>query len=212
MITASLDLATAATDIAVAVDSDQIALYEPLQHTWPDLEWFTGPRDTLTGWTNRIASLRGGGYRALASLGDDHMPRTPGWDALLLAAISDMGGTGIAYPDDKRRADIPEAVGISADIVRALGWMCLPESSHFYVDDVWADLGNGAGCLRYVPAAVVEHMHYSVKPGVARDGTYAEAETRGPADYAAYQQWRATRMADDVETIVRLREHHGRTA
>ncbi len=206
MINACAALATAATDITVAVDSDEIGLYAPLHHDWPDVEWFTGPRDTLAGWTNRIATLRGSGYRALASFGDDHVPRTPGGDSLLVAAIDGMGGTGISYPDDKRRPDIPEAVVISSDIVQALGWMCEPSLRHFRVDDVWADLGHGAGCLRYVPEAVVEHMHYSVKPGVPRDGTYADAEARGAEDHAAYQAWRATRMAADVKTIVRLRE------
>jgi len=210
MITETRRLSTAATDIAVAVDDDDpdLPAYEeiaaPLMGA--GVRFTAGPRKTLAGWTNHVAARHAGRYRCLASLGDDHVPRTPGWDSLLLAAIDGMGGTGFAYPDDRRRADIPEAVVISSDIVRALGWMCEPSLQHFRVDDVWADLGHGAGCLRYVPGAVVEHMHYSVRPGVPRDGTYADAEDRAPADHAAYERWRRERMAADIETVKKLRE------
>ena len=213
MLHATRATARAATHVYVAVDDDdpELAAYEAaVTPLIGDGVWFSvGPRKSLAGWTNHVAGRHAGRYRCLASLGDDHVPRTPGWDALLLAAIDGMGGTGIAYPDDKRRADIPEAVVISSDIVAALGWMCEPSLQHFRVDDVWADLGNGAGCLRYVPGAVVEHMHYSVRPGVARDGTYADAEDRAPADHAAYERWRRERMAGDIETVKRLRERGG---
>jgi hypothetical protein len=29
-----------------------------------------------------------------------------------------------------------------------------------YVDTLWRDLGRRAGCLRYLPEIIVEHMHY----------------------------------------------------
>ena len=164
----------------------------------------TGPRRHLAAWTNEVAVRRAGEYRYLASLGDDHVPRTPGWDKALVRAIEDMGGTGIAYPHDGIRDDIPEAVVMSSDIVAALGWMCEPSLAHFYVDNVWADLGRGAGCLRYLRAVAVDHVH----PGVGLappDATYREAVGNGSTDHAAYQQWRAGRMAADIETVKALR-------
>ena len=68
--------------------------------------------------TNEVAVRRAGEYPFLASLGDDMVPRTPGWDRALIRGIERMGGTGIVYPWDGIREDIPEAVVLSSDIVR----------------------------------------------------------------------------------------------
>ena len=206
MLAAALELSRADTLIAVASDEDDPAheAYDALltPHARAGrVQWTCGQRRTLSGWTNLIAAQHAPGSRALASFGDDHVPRTEGWDRLLLDAIGGMGGTGIAYPDDRRRSDIPEAVVISSDIVTALGWMCEPSLAHFYIDDAWADLGRGAGCIAYVPDAVVEHMHYRTRPEGARDATYAEAEAGGTRDRQAYERWRASRMAADVATV-----------
>jgi hypothetical protein len=216
MLTAARDLSAADTSFVIACDDDDVAGYLGLRgecHADQRIRWHAGPRDTLSGWTNKLASRYASRYRALASLGDDHIPRTGGWDKALLDAIAAMGGTGFAYPDDKRRSDIPEAVVISADIVRALGWMCLPETSHFYCDDAWADLGKGADCIRYCPEVVIEHVHYLTRPDLAgRDTTYADAEQGLAADGQAYQRWRSSRMASDIARIRALREKPGREA
>lgn len=208
MLAACADTTAALTDIVVGLDDDDAAAYEQVMGDEHGIgvEWVTGPRDTLTGWTNALALPRAGAYRAVASFGDDHLPRTPGWDRKLLAALAFMGGTGIAYPDDLRRTDVPEAAVISSDIVAALGWVCEPSLGHFYCDNVWADLGRGAGCLKFCPYVVVEHMHYQGHPEVARDATYADAEARGEADLRAYETWRAERMAADIAAVRALRE------
>lgn len=164
-----------------------------------------GPRKGLCSWTNEVAVRRAGEYPFLASFGDDHVPRTPGWDAALVRGIRDMGGTGMTYPWDGTREDIPEACVMSSDIVAALGWMCLPELSHWYPDQVWADLGRGAGCLRHLRAIAVDHVHPAT--GQARaDETTRDNGKSLEADRDAYWAWRRTRMAGDVAAIVKLRE------
>lgn len=206
MLGESLRLATADTLIVVATDDDdpERGAYEAMLKSFTDtglVSWVTGPRRGLGAWTNEIVARHAGQCRAWASFGDDHVPRTEGWDAALLGALDGMGGSGIAYPDDGRRIDIPEAVVISADIVGALGWMCEPALEHYCVDLVWADLGRAARCLDYVPRVVVEHLHYQDHPEVGRDGTYADAELGTQRDFAAYQQWQRERMAADVATV-----------
>lgn len=165
----------------------------------------TGLRKGLCAWTNEVAARRAGEYPFLASFGDDHVPRTPGWDAALVRGIRDMGGTGMTYPWDGTREDIPEAVVMSSDIVAALGWMCEPSLSHWYPDQVWADLGRGAGCLRHLRAIAVDHVHPAT--GQARaDETTRDNGRSLEADRDAYWAWRRTRMAGDIKTIVKLRE------
>lgn len=164
-----------------------------------------GPRNGLCGWTNEIAVAQAERYPFLASFGDDHLPRTPGWDAALTRAITDMGGTGVAYPWDGIREDVPEACVMSSSIVAALGWMCLPGLQHWYGDNAWADLGQGAGCIRHLRAVAVDHLHPRARKA-SGDATYSQAGKSLDADRAVYYAWRAERMAADIATIVKLRE------
>jgi hypothetical protein len=197
-----------ATHIHVAVDDDDPELpgyervFSNLGHHYDVLE--TGSRKGLCAWTNEVAVRRAGEYPCLASLGDDHVPRTPGWDRALIRAIEDMGGTGLAYPWDGTREDVPEAVVLSSDIVAALGWMCLPELAHWFCDNTWADLGRGAGCLRHLRAVAVDHVHPATGKAPA-DATTRDNGRSLDADRDAYYSWRAERMADDIRTVLALR-------
>ena len=203
------DTARLDTHVHVAVDEDDEKLpqYEAVMAKAGGegdvLE--VGPRKGLCGTTNDVAVRRAGEFPFLASLGDDMVPRTPGWDRALVNGILAMGGTGFVYPWDSTREDIPEAVVLSSDIVAALGWMCLPDLNHWYPDNVWADLGRGAGCIRHLRAVAVDHLHAAAGKAPS-DATYREASDRISGDRDAYYAWRATRMAGDVATVMRLRE------
>jgi len=176
---------------------------------WPRT---VAPRMGLAAWTNRLArKYTAEGLpppRALASVGDDMRPVTAGWDRMLLDKLP--AGGGFCYPDDKRRDDIPEAVVISTPIVEALGWMALPQCAHWFIDNVWADLGRAAGCLVYCPDVTVEHLHPNVRPDVTRtDQTYHDAAGSFDADLAAYQSWRLRRMRADAAVVRGVREAAG---
>jgi hypothetical protein len=168
------------------------------------VRYLTGARRSLSAWTNAAAGEYGGGYRALCSLGDDHVPRTPGWDALLLDAVEGMGG-GFAYPDDLLQRDqLATACLVSAPIAAALGWLMLPACRHYYVDNAWMELGGAAGCLAYVPEAVVEHVHW-VAGAAQRDATYDEAAAGMAADQAAFEAWRTGPITADIAAVAKAR-------
>ena len=129
----------------------------------------------LAKWTNTLSALHEDATWQ-ASIGDDMVPVTDGWDERLCEAA---GPAGMAYPNDRRRTDIPEAIVISTGLVRALGWLCEPSLHHWFVDAVWRDLGHAAGCLRFLPDVVVDHRHPNVPGSGARpDATYSDAATR----------------------------------
>jgi len=157
-----------------------------------------GQRMGLTAWTNEIARLRYKDYPYLASLGDDMVPETPGWDRALIRGIIRMGGVGFTYPWDGVREDIPEAVCVSSNIVEALGWMALPDLDHWYIDNVWADLGMGAGCIRHLRAVSVKHVWKA-------DKTSKDSGEKLIADRDKYYSWRKTCMADDIKTVLAVR-------
>jgi len=165
---------------------------------WPDALVTTGPRDTLTGWTNKIAMRHLADAPALASFGDDHLPVTAGWDEQLLAALPEHGG--YAYPNDERRDDVPEACVISTSIVAELGWFCYPGVTHWYNDNIWRDIGAGAGCLIYCPRVIVRHLHPNVT-GQPGDQTYADAAESFSADLGAYQRWKLRESAHHINAV-----------
>lgn len=117
-----------------------------------------GPRKRI-GPTLNVAAVRAAGvYDAVGFCGDDHRPRTAGWDELMLAAL--IPGPGIVYGDDLFQGpNLPTAVVMSSSIINTLGRMVPPGLLHLHLDTAWRDLGNRAGILRYLPDVIIEHMH-----------------------------------------------------
>lgn len=192
------------TQIAVGLDGDDPRLRE--YFTGPqgsDVEYVVGDRKSLTGWTNAIALERlSHGFTHYASLGDDHLPRTPGWDNTLMRA-ADRTGPGISYGDDlAMHENLATAPVINVKIVRALGWMCHPKMSHYCVDNVWTDLGRHAGCLAYCPDVIVEHLHHTTGKA-PMDTTYAETGMFYPGnpDHRQYMEWVAHERSLDIVKV-----------
>lgn len=150
------------------------------------------------GWDNRPY--------ALAKLDDDHRPQTVGWDVAYLDVLRELG-TGIVYGNDLLRGeDLPTAPALTADIVATLGYMAPPELGHLYCDDFWRDLGRRAGCIRYLPDVIVEHMHPAAGKAEWDDGYWrVNSPTRISADAAAYGTYASGQMFVDVNKVRALR-------
>ena len=165
---------------------------------------WTGPRDGLAGWTNKLWRELEGEFEYYASFGDDHLPITHGWDIRLTTVLDECGG-GFAYCDNGQHTpeldwNLPEMCVISGPILSALGWMCEPSLLHFNVDSVWHDLGAEADCLYYVPDVIIRHRHWVFRDG-PRDDTYFEATLRGREDVINHGKWQQERMAADAQTV-----------
>lgn len=198
---------SADTRLHFGFDVDDPRLDENIAAAGGHLYGVANPRMGLAAWTNSLAKLHPG--CDVISIGDDMVPVTHGWDSLLLAAIGERcGGCGIVYPDDGRRADIPECAVISRQIVDALGWVCPPGLQHWYIDNVWRDIGEAAGCLAYVREVTVRHCHPNTPGGDPHDQTYADATPGLAADLRAYQAWRLARggMRAAVAAVKEARE------
>ena len=98
-------------------------------------------------------------YRHFAFIGDDHRPRTEYWDQKLIDALDEVG-TGIAYGNDLLQGEnLPTAVAMSGDIVRALKGMVPPGFIHLYLDNFWMQLGRDLKSFIYLPDVIIEHLH-----------------------------------------------------
>jgi len=184
----------------------------------PQLDWYdrlgaalmVGKRRSLSAWTNEgarsvLAGRNGRTPRYLASLGDDHRPRGA-WDLKLIDAIEQLDGPGMAYGNDLYQGvNMPTAWVVSAEVVRALGWMMLPSCEHMYVDAAVLALGKAADRIVYRPDVVIEHLHpYAGKADMDASYRQSNAPERYAADRAAYEAWKRDGLAADVAQLTAL--------
>jgi hypothetical protein len=155
----------------------------------------------------RAARLASHHHYALAFMGDDHLPRTRGWVGRYLTELREMR-TGIVYGNDGfQGAKLPTQWAMTADIVRALGRMVPADVEHMYCDNSVMDLGRAAGCLRYLPDVLVEHMHPFAGKGKLDDGyRRVNQAAQYERDQRAYLRWRSTQLAMDAGIVRTLRE------
>jgi hypothetical protein len=103
-------------------------------------------------------------------MGDDHLPRTPGWDKAFIQALGH--NTGIVYGDDLLQgANLPTAYGMSRDLVNELRGMTFPGCIHLFFDNFVKQLGLDLEYLKYLPDVIIEHIH-PVAGKVAMDEGY----------------------------------------
>lgn len=193
------------TGLLVAVDEDdpELSAYQDVCRSVPlGFRPVIGPRERLGPTLNRLAIERAPDHFAIGFMGDDHRPRTPGWDTAMVDALREMGA-GLVYGDDLiQHRDLPTAVVMTANIVRALGWFAPPGLTHMYLDNAWLALGEALGRIRYLPGVVIEHCH-PVGGTAAWDAGYAEVNSpeRYAADEAAFRRWLEEDFASDVARV-----------
>jgi hypothetical protein len=153
----------------------------------------------LNRWAALLAEHQ---HFALGFAGDDHLPRTKGWVAAYLAALRDLR-TGIVYGNDGIQGQrLPTQWAMTSDIIRALGRMVPADVEHLYCDNAVKDLGEAAGCLRYLPDVLIEHMH-PVAGKAPMDAGYARVNRREQyrKDRLAYEKWRDRGLPDQAAMV-----------
>jgi hypothetical protein len=138
---------------------------------------------------------------AIAFMGDDHRPRTKGWDRAYLDALT--ARPGIVYGNDLIQGEnLPTQCAMSTEVVRALGHMAPPVLIHLYVDDYWLEIGRAAGCLTYLPDVVIEHVHPASGKAEMDDGyRRVNAPEMYQRDFAAYRAYMAEYGGRDIAAI-----------
>jgi hypothetical protein len=192
--------------LLVAVDNDDATLPEYQRVCDERGIWLeVGPRLRLGGTLNKLATKFADTYGAIGFLGDDHRPRTGGFDRHLVSALGEMG-TGIAYGNDLLRAeDLPTAVVMTSDIIQALGYMVPAGLVHLWIDNAWLELGRGIDRITYLPDVVIEHLHPIVGKG-EWDDVYVEcnSEEQLESDRGRYRAWLEDGLAADVAKLKAL--------
>ncbi|MHB1782745.1 MAG: hypothetical protein ACYCTE_08645 [Acidimicrobiales bacterium] len=173
-------------DLVVALDDDDPQLYRYNAHRVAMVS--VGPRQSFIAWTNEIAVGHADRYDFVGSMGDDHLPRTPGWDKLVCEALDELG-TGVAYGDDLAGTPaLPSAAAVTSNIVASLGYLLPPVLEHHGSELYFRSLGEDLGRSRFLREVVLEHVHYSSGKS-SIDHTYLECAATIDADRARYEMY-----------------------
>lgn len=142
-------------------------------------------------------------YEALGFMGDDHRPRTVGWDRSYLDSLQQLE-YGYVYGNDLLMGErIPTQVAISSSIIRALGFFGPPGFTHLNVDLTWKDMGEAIGKLKYLPDVIVEHMHPAAGKSVNDSGyNHVNSKMMVKLDGIEYERWKKQDFRSQVHRVV----------
>lgn len=186
------------TDLVFGLDDDDVE-YPRI----PGVMYEVNPRAMMNGTLNLIANKYADKYDYIAFMGDDHRPRTYGWDQKLVDLITDIK-YGIAYGNDLYQGEnLPTAVLMTSSIVKTLGFMAPPAMKHLYLDNFWKNLGNELKTLKYDSNIIIEHMH-PVAGKANTDDIYLEVNSSElyEADQNAYVIYLETEFEQDLQKFV----------
>jgi hypothetical protein len=154
---------------------------------------------------NKVALERSPYHFALGFMGDDHRPRTRGFDERYLETLREFG-TGVVYGNDLLAGErLPTQFALTSDIVQALGAVVPAPVRHMFVDNQIFDLGHAIDRIRYLPDVIVEHLHPLVGKA-ATDAGYEEVNhpEAFEADRLVYADWYEHQMSADVAKLKAL--------
>lgn len=143
-------------------------------------------------------------YEAVGFMGDDHLPRTIGWDSRVLDALDSLEPRVVYGNDLLQGANLPTAVFLQSRTVRALGAMAPGVMRHLYLDNFWKELGERTGGLVYLDDVLIEHLH-PVAGKAEWDHRYV-AVNAPEVDHADRDAWLAYRDGEGFAAALRLME------
>lgn len=166
-----------------------------------------GPRLRLGGTLNHAAPVfaRTPGRVAVGFMGDDHRPRTHGFDGRILEAHL-LGGRVVYGNDLVQGQALPTACTIDARIIALLDRMVPVGAVHLYLDDYWRTLGKDLEALTYLDDVIIEHLHPTA--GTAdHDAGYAEVNHPDVYrhDEQVYRDHLDQQHPADLELLAQLR-------
>lgn len=157
-------------------------------------------------WVYNYCATKYPDYKYYGEVCDDHVYLTKGWDKLFIDKIEHENygwgiafGWGMIHPRDVR---LPQAMIMSGNIVKTLGYFSTPIITSAYNDRYAQDLGDGCGFLYYMPEVIVEHRHV-LNNKAQMDDNYrwvlsSEALELGKKQY---EHWRNNFMQENISRV-----------
>lgn len=149
---------------------------------------------------NRMARGYAPDCTVIGFMGDDHVPRSAGWDRSVAEALQAV--PGVAYADDLLQGEaLPTQVFLTSSVVTTLGWMAPPRQQHLYLDNFWLRLGREVG-VTYLRGVVIEHMHpFAHKAPPDQQYALVNDQRMYHRDRLAFEEYLRTGFAGDVQRV-----------
>jgi len=149
-----------------------------------------------------VEIAKGGQYRNIAFMGDDHIPRTRGWASNLIMDHHKNQNWIWYGKDGFQDQNKPTWWSMDAEIIRRLGRMVPAPVQHLYCDDAVKVLGEKAGCLGYDETIMIEHMHPIAGKG-QMDEQYARVNRlqQYERDQGLFRSWVADGLERDAKIL-----------
>lgn len=189
------------TSLHVYVDSDDPKLDEYREIIGIDL--VVGEPSRIGPILNKHAVQLAEKNFIVGFMGDDHVPRTPGWDRTFLEKLKEVK-TGVVYGNDLLQGErLATAVCMTSDIIKTLGYFSLPGAEHLFLDNFWMAIGRGINRLFYFDDVVIEHVH-PANSKAEWDDVYAKANSgeTWAFDEAAYLKYMSTQYPADIVKLI----------
>lgn len=160
------------------------------------------PERGLVKALNYAAPMYTKKYEAIGFMGDDHRPRTSGWDRAYLDELRKLG-YGYVYGNDLLMGErIPTQVAISSSIIRSLGFFGPPGFWHLCVDLTWKDMGEGLRRITYLDDVVIEHMHPAAGKAEEDSGyKHVNSKIMVKHDEQEYFRWKREDYRNDLHRV-----------
>lgn len=147
-------------------------------------------------------------YGAVGFMGDDHLPRTRGWDDRILDALDSLEPRVVYGNDLFQGPNLPTAVFMQSRMIKAMGVMAPQVMRHLYLDNFWKELGERLSGLVYLDDVIIEHLHPAAGKAAMDDG-YRRVNA-SEADRADREAWVRYRDGDLFEAALRaVRKEYG---
>lgn len=165
------------TRVVFACDDDDPKLEEYRAIDWDQdfrISMVTAERLRMGGTLNKWAVTYAHDHDVVGFMGDDHRPRTRGWDYRIEGILTAY--PGVAYGNDLLQGRrLATASFISSKYILKLGYYSPPKQIHLFLDNFWMELGKATN-LHYFDDIIIEHMHYSNGKSL-QDEMYAEVNS-----------------------------------
>ena len=191
-------------DLLVCIDFDDPTLvqYSGNHNT----QYRVGPRLRLGPTLNAAALEEVNRYKYIGFMGDDHLPRTEGWQHSIQDELAKLQ-VGVVYGNDLLQGEkLPTAVFMTSNIIKTLGYMCPPNFVHMYLDNAWLEWGRGIDRITYLPDVIIEHIHPAANK-INRDAGYDEADSFMNADRQMWENYVGGGfLEEDLQKLERLKD------
>jgi hypothetical protein len=188
------------TSLLVGLDSDDPALASyPQGLARVGYVVRSGLRQVVA-WINCLAAFADE-FRFTGHIGDDNLPRTPGWDTRIMKAL---GETPFAFGNDLYPTRPPGSLSCHvfcrSEVIRRLGYFGPPAIRHMFVDVAWYAWGQGCG-ITFLPDVIIEHLHYTLGKSPMDDSNVASLACTA-ADLGAWHAYsRGGGLNEDILKI-----------